>query len=172
MRSKFAIAGHPIHATLVAIPIGLFIWTVVSDFVYLGTDRDHMWYSIAFWTGIAAIVSALVAALPGFGDYFTVAVHTKARATGLIHMVLNLVVVGLFIVAMFLMLDDGATDGTRLGAVVALHTVGGALLGISGWLGGEMVYRHHVGMVPEDSEVERDEQARHGAAGMVRRSHR
>ena len=76
MRSKFAIAGHPIHPMLVAIPIGLFAWTLVSDIVYLGSDHDHMWYNIAFWSGIAAIVSALVAALPGFGDYFTMALKS------------------------------------------------------------------------------------------------
>ena len=35
---------------------------------------------------------------------------------------------------------------------------------ISGWLGGEMVYRNHIGMIPEDAEAERDQQVRHGAA--------
>ncbi|MCL6646243.1 MAG: hypothetical protein K6U88_15010 [Dehalococcoidia bacterium] len=79
MRSQFAIAGHPIHPTLVAVPIGLFVWTLVSDIVFLARGRDQMWYDIAFWTGIAAIVTALVAALPGFGDYVTMAIDTDAR---------------------------------------------------------------------------------------------
>ena len=48
MKSKFAIAGHPIHPALVALPIGLIIWTLVADIVYLASDKDHMWYDIAF----------------------------------------------------------------------------------------------------------------------------
>ena len=55
-------------------------------------------------------------------------------------------------------------DGGRLGLVLALHAVGVGMLGISGWLGGEMVYRNHIGMIPEDAEAERDQQVRHGAA--------
>ena len=173
MRSKFAIGGHPLHATLVGIPIGLFVWTLVSDIVYYGTDKDPMWYDIAFWSGIAAIVSALVAALPGLGDFVTVVAHSEARRTGLMHMALNLGVVALFAIAMVLMLDDGAVDGGRLGLVLALHAVGVGILGISGWLGGEMVYRNHIGMIPEDAEAERDQQVRHGAAPRsARPSHR
>ena len=173
MRSKFAIADHPIHAILVAIPIGLFAWTLVADLAYVGTGKDHMWYDIAFWAGIGAIVSALIAALPGLGDFVTVVAHTEARRTGLLHMSLNLAVVALFTVAMLLMLDDGALDGGRLAAVVALHAVGAGTLLVSGWLGGEMTFRHHIGMIPEDAEAERDQQVRHGATrGAIRPSHR
>jgi len=54
MRSKLAIAGHPIHPMLVSVPIGLFTWAFVSDIVYVARDHDRMWYDIAFWSGIAA----------------------------------------------------------------------------------------------------------------------
>lgn len=151
MRSKFAIAGHPIHPMLVAIPVGLFAWTFVSDLVYLAQDKDHMWYSIAFWTGIAAIVSALVAALPGFGDFVTMARKTDAREVAVVHMLLNLANVALFFAAMVLMLDDGALDGGRLSAVGILHGVGLALLLPAGWLGGEMVFRHHLAVVADSA---------------------
>src|SRR5690242_828132 len=106
MRSKFAIAGHPLHPSLVAVPIGLFGWTLLADIIYLASGRDHMWYDIAFWTGIAAIVSALVAALPGFGDYFTMAINSTARAMATAHMLFNLTTVALYFAAMLLMLDD------------------------------------------------------------------
>ena len=39
-----------------------------------------VWYDIALWTGIAAIVAALIAALPAFGDYFTMGPDAAARA--------------------------------------------------------------------------------------------
>jgi uncharacterized membrane protein len=53
-------------------------------------------------------------------------------------------------------------SGSSLTAVVALHAVGVGLLTISGALGGEMVYRHHLAMIPDDGEQEEEEKRRHG----------
>ncbi len=161
MRSKFAIAGHPLHPALVAVPIGLFGWTLLADIIYLASGRDHMWYDIAFWTGIAAIVSALVAALPGFGDYFTMAINSRARGMATAHMLFNLTTVALYFVAMLLMLDDNAVDKGAFSVVLILHAMGFGILGLSGWLGGEMVYKHHLSVVPDDAQLEREESMRH-----------
>jgi hypothetical protein len=78
-----------------------------------------------------------------------------------VHMLLNLAVVALFFAAAIVMLDDGALDGSGLTIVVVLHGIGIGLLSLSGLLGGEMVYRHHLGIIPEDAEVAQDERARH-----------
>lgn len=161
MRSKFSVMGHPLHPMLVAVPIGLFAWALVADIVYAGSGRTHEWYSIAFWSGIAAIVSALLAALPGFGDYLTMAMRSDARGTATAHMLLNLTVVALFFVAMLLALDDNAVRGGGQVAVLILHAVGVGLLLLSGWLGGEMVFRHHLAMIPDDAELERAERSHH-----------
>ena len=145
---------------LVGIPIGLFVWAFVSDIVYIARDHEPIWYDIAFWTGIAAWVSALIAALPGFGDYLTIARKSRASTIATAHMTLNLVIVALYILATILMIDHNATDGSQLGAVFILHLVGSALLLFSGWLGGEMVFRHHLAMVPDDGR-EQEEETRH-----------
>ncbi len=161
MRSKFSIAGHPIHPALIALPIGLFAWALASDIIYVATDKNEMWYDIAFWSGVAGIVTALIAALPGFGDYFTMAIKSDARNIATTHMVLSLTVTTLFVVAAVLAYDHNALDGGRLGLVVALHAIGVGVLGLSGWLGGEMVYRHHLAVVADSTELERAEEARH-----------
>jgi uncharacterized membrane protein len=161
MQSKAAIGGHPIHPMLVPIPIGLVVWTFIADIVYLLTDKDPTWYDIAFWSGLAAWISALVAALPGFVDYLTLAVKSDARTMATAHMIMNLTVVGLFIIATAFMWDDGATTGNELTLVVVLHALGAGILGISGWLGGEMVYRRHLSMIPDDMDLERAEHQRH-----------
>ncbi len=162
MRSKLAIAGHPLHPTLVALPVGLFVWTLVADLVY-ATDKTGRpeWFDIAFWSSIAAIVTALLAALPGFGDYFTMAVKSDARSIATAHMALNLTVVVLFFVAMLVMRADNATTGSRFTTILVLHLIAVALLAVSGWLGGEMVYRHHLAVAPDDAEQESAEQRRH-----------
>jgi uncharacterized membrane protein len=139
---------------LISLPIGLFTWTLVADIIYLAVG-DLTWYETARWSGVAAIVSALAAALPGIGDFLALPLDEKARWTATIHMLLNLTIVGLFIVAAFfmfsefLMIGNDATTGGFLYVAVALHAIGVAMLLVSGWLGGELVYRHHIGVAPE-----------------------
>ena len=161
MRSRVALRGHPLHPMLVPIPIGLFVWTFISDIVYLATEKDPVWYDIAFWTGIAAWISALVAALPGIGDLLTVAMKTTAAQMAVLHGALNVTIAALYIVGTALMWDDGARAGTELTLVIILHAAGSGLLLVSGWLGGELSYRHHLGMVPDTTELELAENAQH-----------
>lgn len=151
MRSKAAFLGHPIHPMLVGVPIGLLVGTLIFDILYLADGRDQLWYDIAFWTATLGVVSALVAALPGFVDYAFVAVRSDAAGVATAHMAANLLMVALFAVSVILRLEDGATDGSRLAAAVGLSAAGVALLGVSGWLGGELAYRHRIGVEPEET---------------------
>jgi uncharacterized membrane protein len=168
MRSRFALGGHPLHPLLATVPMGLAVWILVGDLVYLWGGQNRFWYDLAFWTGIATIGTALIAAFPGFGDYFTVALRSEARGIATIHMVLNLTVVGLFIGTALLSSNGGALTAPRLNWMVTLHAVAVGLLVVSGWLGGEMAYRHHLGMVPDDAEAERLETSRHHVPAGVR----
>ena len=163
MRSRFSVFGHPIHPLLVGLPIGLFVWAFIADIVFVLSD-NMTWYDISFWSGVAAIIAALVAAVPGFGDYLTIAVQSDAKFMATAHMVGNLSVVILFAVAAGFQVDEGATSGSNLVAVVALHGIGVGLLGIAGALGGDLVYRHHLAMIPDDGEHEARERARHREA--------
>jgi uncharacterized membrane protein len=161
MRSKFSIGGHPLHPALVAVPIGLFMWAFAADILYLATDKNKMWYDISLYTGAAAVVTALVAALPGFGDYFTIALRSRAALQATAHMLLNLTLVGLFAGAFVLQLDNGALEGAELTIVVILHAVGVGFLSVSGYLGGDMSHRQHLAIVPHDEQFEREEEATH-----------
>jgi uncharacterized membrane protein len=159
MKSKFAIRGHALHPLLVGLPIGLFTWTLVADIVYMAIG-DMVWYEIARWSEVAAIVSGVAAAVPGIGDFLTLPFAGKTRWITTIHMLLNLMVVGAFIVAAFfmfsefLMIGNNATVGVLLYIAVALHAAGVLILMVSGWLGGEVVFRHHIGMVPEAEAID------------------
>jgi uncharacterized membrane protein len=157
MKSNFAIMGHPLHPMLIGLPIGLFTWTLVADIVFLATS-NLIWYEIARWSGVAAIVSAVAAALPGIGDFLTLDFAGKTRLIATIHMLANLAVIGVFIVAAFFMftefltIGNDAATGVLFYIAVALHAFGVAMLMVSGWLGGELVYRHHIGMEPATTE--------------------
>lgn len=161
MKSKSQVAGHPIHPMLVALPIGLFVWTLVADIVYILSDSDMTWYDIAFWTSLAAIATAVLAAIPGLVDLLGVARYTDAKAIAMVHGGINTVVVLMFGAAALLMIDDNATEGGQLTAVFVLHAVSVGFLAVSGWLGGELVYRHHLGFNPDTRQAEEAEATQH-----------
>lgn len=95
------------------------------------------------------IVAALLAAIPGFIDYLSLP-NGKTKTIAVWHMRINLAVVALFAFNLWLRRD--AAPGAAL--PVWLSVVGIALLGVSGWLGGELVYVHGVAVEPRPGAKE------------------
>ena len=142
MRSRAALAGHPLHPAMVAIPVGAFTVALVADAVRLLGGGGEGWAPTAryaIWIGLAG---ALLAALLGFVDYFTVTMSAAGRRLANIHMVLNLLAVVLYSASCWLR-DGGDTPDLA----VLLSTVGYLVLAGSGWLGGEMVFKHKIGVI-------------------------
>ncbi len=152
MRSRAAIRDYPIHPMLIAIPISLFLWTLVADFLYLSLGHAVSWYHLAFWTSIAGILSAIVAAIPGFLDYAGLPLDPEVRRIATWHMAVNVAVVVTFSVAAGLMAHHAAIAGARLWWTIGLHLAACSLLGVSVWLGGELVYRHGVAVLDDEDE--------------------
>lgn len=152
MRSKAKVAGHPIHPMLVPIPIGLFIGALVADVAYQ-TSGNVFFYDLAWWAMAGGIVGALAAAVPGLIDYLTVARHTRARPTATAHLIINLTVVAFYAVNCAMRVGHGALAGTTWGLAFALDVVAIALLSVSGWLGGEMVFRFGIGIEREAMRI-------------------
>ncbi|HEX7273416.1 MAG TPA: DUF2231 domain-containing protein [Casimicrobiaceae bacterium] len=143
MASRASIAGHPIHPMLVPLPIGLFVFSLVCDLIFMGSG-DPVWTTVALYTTGGGIVGAFLAAVFGLVDLLSLQ-PSKAKDIGVWHMVINLTVVALFVVNFFLRL--GAPPGAGLPVLLSLIGVG--LLGVSGWLGGEMVFVHGVAAARE-----------------------
>jgi uncharacterized membrane protein len=150
MRSKLSIKGHPIHPAIVALPIGLYFGTVLSDIAFHLSPHDSLWLNVSFWAGVAAIVTALIAAVFGFGDYLTMPQSEKVHKIATTHMIANLATVALFAVAAFLLKGEQGLTADHMGLVTALHVIGIGTTLFAGWLGGTMVYHHHLGVLNED----------------------
>ena len=150
MRTPANIAGHPIHPMLVSIPIGLWIFSLVSDFICMRSPTPELWSAIAYWTLIGGIVGALVAAVPGLIDLLSLK-DPAIKKTALTHMGINLAVVALYVVNAVLR----NRDPQSLGLPMTLSVVAILMLLVSGWLGGKMVYLAGVGVTPaEDSAID------------------
>jgi uncharacterized membrane protein len=141
-KSTAKIGGHPIHPMLIPFPIAFLVGALVSDVVFLIT-RDAFWASASLYLLGAGIVMALLAAIAGFADFMG---DRRIRALGHAwqHMVGNLLAVAVAFVNFFIRLGDPVTvvlpAGIILSAVVAI------ILVFTGWRGGDLVYKHRVGI--------------------------
>jgi len=135
------IAKHPIHPMLVVFPIGLWIFSLACDLVYLFGPANPLWRNMAFYTMAGGWIGALAAAVPGLIDYFSMS-QGAAKRIATTHMTLNLVVVTLYAINLWIRwAGDGAAGWT-----VGLSVVAVLLLAATGWLGGELVYVHGMGV--------------------------
>ena len=147
MRTPASVAKHPLHPMLIPIPIGLWIFSLVCDLAFVfGAGATH-WATVSFWTMLGGIVGAIIAAIPGIIDMLSLRDTPKKLA--LAHMALNVTVIVLYAMNFGMRLNGGAISGLPL----AFSVIAVVLLGVSGWLGGHMVYVHGVGV--DDSKVTR-----------------
>ena len=134
------IGGHPIHPMLVQFPIVLFIGTLVTDIVFVSNGNPMWAIASRYLLGVGIIMAAL-AATAGLTDFFG---DKRIQGSDAVkHMVANVTAVVLEVVNFFVRLhSDGAIRG--IGIVLSIIVV--LILAYSGWKGGDLVYRHGIGV--------------------------
>ena len=143
MSSPASIRKHPIHPMLVTLPIGLWVFSFISQLVFLGGGAPG-WGSAAFYAAGVGICGAVAAAIPGLIDLLSLPRASRAWRIGLFHMGVN--VLGLVLWAISFGLMGGGVG--IAGAPFVLSMLGLASIGVGGWLGGELVFVHGVGVTP------------------------
>jgi uncharacterized membrane protein len=149
MQGKATLFGHPIHPILVSFPIGFFVGALISDIIS-AFSHTPVWPALSVVLIGFGVIGALLAAIFGFTDYLTAPMSDEAKRTATTHMILNLIVVALFIIAFFVRYDR---PQTALGYV--LTVAGVIVLGIAGFLGGHLSYHYGVGVADEKAPPER-----------------
>jgi uncharacterized membrane protein len=145
-RSTARFAGHPIHPMLVPYPLAFLFGALLTDLAYWQL-RTAFWAQASFWLIAAGIVGGLAAALAGFTDFFGDR-RIRALSHAWQHMLGNLLVVLLSLFNLFLRL--GSAEGGVLPLGLAISAAVALLLVFTGWRGGDLVYRHRVG-IPDAS---------------------
>jgi uncharacterized membrane protein len=141
MSSPASIAKHPIHPMLVALPIGLWVFSFVCDIIRLLFNGGEAWSMVALYCIGGGIIGALLAAIPGFIDYLSIT-NERARRIATFHMILNLT--GVILFAINFWLRYGTTGAPSIPVILSLITI--IAVAVSGWLGGELVYVHGMGV--------------------------
>ena len=144
MASAASIGGHPIHPMIVPFPIGLWVFSLVADVIFLWRGnlvwRDY----IAFYALLGGIIGAAAAAVPGLIDWLSLK-NPKVVKIANWHARLNVIALLVFAASFYLRTTSGAAlvNGSYT-IPLALSVLGVILISISGYLGGEMVFKHGV----------------------------
>src|SRR5881275_2750975 len=136
---------HPLHPMLVHFPIGLFLLSLLLDLASLAFPSVPNLVRDSFYAMLLGVITALMAAVPGFVDYTDIRSDHPAKRTATTHLTLNLIVVALY----------GINLGVRSSSLVdpkiqmvplILSFIGITLLSVSGYLGGRLIYDDGIGV--------------------------
>lgn len=133
---------RPLHPPFTDFPVAL--WSTSLLFDVLSLWLGNALVRAAFYNIAVGCVFALVAALTGALDYNRIPDQSPARRVGLLHGGLNIVAFTLFAVNLWLRALEMNAITTPISSVV-ISAIGVALVGVSAWLGGHMVYDYGVG---------------------------
>jgi uncharacterized membrane protein len=147
VESTARLFGHPIHPMLVPLPIGLLVGALATDIAYRSTS-DPFWARGSFWLLIGGLATGLLAAVAGLIDFLTIR-EANSRAAGWVHLLGNVTALATAGANIWLRRDNQTVviEGWGLWLSVAIV----ALLGITGWLGGELSYRYRIGVMRDDA---------------------
>ena len=139
-QSTAKIGGHPMHPMLVPFPIVCFIGTLAVDVVFLRSGNVNWAIASRYLLGVGIVMAAL-AAVTGLTDFLG-----EKRIQGpdaIKHMLANVTAVVIELVNLILRWHNDAAIpkiGIYLSVLVTL------ILLYSGWKGGDLVYRHGMGV--------------------------
>jgi uncharacterized membrane protein len=129
--------GHPLHPVVVALPIGAWVVGAWYDLRSASSNdpRDEHAADGALRVGVAGAVAAAITGVVQYID-----ARDQARRETAVHAALNNAGLGLYVASLVQRKRGRRSLGRKL-AVAGLSVVS-----LSGWLGGDIAFRHGVGM--------------------------
>lgn len=136
-----SVFGHPLHPLLVPIPVAALVGAAVTDWMF-ATFGGTFWPLASYWLLFVGFVVGVIAAGAGIIDFMSVA---RARSMGIAwaHAIGNVVVIGLVLINFLIRRDNPADPPMQ---AILLSSIVFAILLITAWLGGEMTFRHGIGV--------------------------
>lgn len=140
--SAVSIAGHPLHPMIVPFPMVLLLGALVSDIAFILTG-DRFWAECSPYLLLLGIITGVLAGALGAVELLALG-RSRGSAIGWLHGVLNVVALLTSFASYYLRLSDPIAalpyPGLYLSIAVAV------LLAVSAWLGGELVFKHGIGV--------------------------
>jgi len=137
--------GHPVHPAVATVPVGAWTAALVLDVVDTLTPRTAGFREAARLTVGVGVARSAAAALTGLADWqYT---HDETRRAGLVHGIINTAALGLCVASW----RDRRRD--QHGRARLCSGLGYGLTVASSFLGGNLVYRHQIGVDHSTNEL-------------------
>jgi uncharacterized membrane protein len=132
--------GHPPHPALVHIPTSLWPAALVFDLLsYYGIGGNTL-VQLSFYSILLGLITAVIAIPFGLADWWGIGKDKPAWTLGVFHMILNLLGASLWSLNLGLRIPEYLTAQSSSLPLLLLSGAGVALLIVSGYLGGRMVF--------------------------------
>jgi uncharacterized membrane protein len=155
MASKASIAGHPIHPMLIPFPLALWVTSFLTDVLHFFVPNPNL-VLIAKYMLATGIIGGLLAAVPGIIDWLAIK-NPEVKRIGNWHARLNIIALLIFAASLYLRTKYGSSwVGGSPNIPFLLSLLGVILIGISGWLGGDLSFKYGVGVKPQHDSPEEE----------------
>lgn len=146
--SRVAVAGHPLHPMLVTFPIAFLIAIVPSDLAWVLTG-DDFWARVSLWLAAGGSVMGLIAGLAGTVELLAIP-GVRRRGASWSHFLAAIMLISVAFTNWFVRLA-GQTE-MILPWGLTLSLLGAVLVGVAGWLGGNLVFEHQIAVIEDDGD--------------------
>ncbi|RKN15368.1 DUF2231 domain-containing protein [Micromonospora musae] len=141
MQSRLRVQGHPIQPMLVTFPYGLFATAVIFDLADVLGGPAFLG-EVGYWSAVAALVAAALAAVAGMVDLWDVP-GDRTRRTAIAFNLVNLAMAGLFLLVCLIRADAPQNGASPVLLATELVALGVGAVGVR--LGARLVRRFDEG---------------------------
>lgn len=140
--TRVAIAGHPLHAMMVAFPIALCFCTLGADGMYWLTG-DAFWPRVALWSVGIAFGMGVLAGIVGTAELLVVP-GIRLRSPSWSHFILAVMLIS--ILGANWALRWGNAEAAVLPAGILTSALAAFITALTGWHGGKLVFDYGIGV--------------------------
>jgi len=134
---------------IIPFPIALWVFSLIADVIYLWRGNPVWRDWIAFYALLAGIIGAALAAVFGIIDWLSIK-EREVKKVADWHARLNVIALLIFAASFYLRTTGGQQMlGGSYTIPLLLSMLGVILITISGYLGGELVFRYGVAVNPQ-----------------------
>lgn len=140
--SRMSIGSHPIHPMLIHFPVAALIALIGVDLAFVATD-DYFWARAGVWLSGVGAAGGWLSGLVGLIDLATVA-RIRRLITAWCHAILAVMLLSL--ASLNWLLRFGEPDAHVWPWGLYISGLTGLLIGVTSYLGGQLVYERAVGV--------------------------